>query len=169
MSADGTFSFDGKNYVFSSKDGALATLDWGRGVWTYDNTWYWGSLQTKLEDGSTFGFNIGYGFGNNESATENMVFYNGKSHKLDEVTFNIPQKDGEDDFMSPWTFTSNDGKFYMDFIPLIDRYAPFDLKVFAMIPHQVFGYFTGYAILEDGKKIEISSVLGFAEKVHNKW
>ena len=31
----------------------------------------------------------------------------------------------------------------MDFTPLIDRYEPFDLKFFAMIPHQVFGYFNG--------------------------
>ena len=98
-----------------------------------------------------------------------MLFYNGKSHKLDEVTLNIPQKDGADDFMSPWTFTSNDGRFEMNFTPLLDRYEPFDLKVFAMIPHQVFGYFTGKATLDDGTVIEVSNKLGFAEKVHNKW
>lgn len=45
MRAEGWFSFDGKKYEFNSENGALATLDWGRGVWTYDNTWYWGSGQ----------------------------------------------------------------------------------------------------------------------------
>lgn len=170
MTADGAFKLGDKVYSLSKDDGAMATLDWGRGVWTYDNTWYWGSLQTVLEDGSKFGFNIGYGFGNNDKATENMLFYNGKSHKIDEVTFNIPKKeDGTEDYMKDWTFTSNDGKFEMDFKPLIDRYEPFDLKVFAMIPHQVFGYFTGKAILEDGTQVILGSKLGFAEKVHNKW
>ena len=169
MYADGWCEFDGVRYEFNRANGSLATLDWGRGVWTYDNTWYWGSLQTRLDDGKTFGWNIGYGFGNNQSATENMLFYDGKSHKLDEITFNIPQKDGKDDYMSPWTFTSNDGRFYMDFTPLIDRYEPFDLKFFAMIPHQVFGYFTGKVSLDDGTVIEIKNKLGFAEKVHNKW
>ena len=169
MTADGWFKLGDKDYSLSKDEGTMGTLDWGRGVWTYDNTWYWGSLQTRLPDGKTFGFNIGYGFGDNEDATENMLFYDGKSHKLDEVTFNIPQKDGVDDYMSDWTFTSNDGKFEMDFHPLIDRYAPFDLKVFAMIPHQVFGYFTGKATLEDGTVITLDRTLGFAEKVHNKW
>ncbi len=169
MTADGTFSLGDKEYSLSKDKNTLATLDWGRGVWTYDNTWYWGSLQTVFPDGKKFGFNIGYGFGCNDKATENMLFYKGMSHKLDEITFNIPVKDGKDDYMSDWTFTSNDGRFYMDFHPFIDRQAPLDLKVFAMIPHQVFGYFTGKAVLDDGSEIHLDKVLGFAEKVHNKW
>ncbi len=168
MRAEGYFTLGERRFDLD-KETSLGTLDWGRGVWTYDNTWYWGSLQTRLDDGSTFGWNIGYGFGNNTEASENMLFYRGKSHKLDEVTFHIPQKDGQDDYMSAWTFTSNDGRFTMDFQPLLDRYEPFDLKIFAMIPHQVFGYFTGKAVLDDGTVIEIKNKLGFAEKVHNKW
>lgn len=168
MRAKGKFEFDGKTYVFDPAD-SLGTLDWGRGVWTYDNTWYWGSLQAVLPSGDLFGFNIGYGFGNTEAATENMLFWNGKAHKLDEVTFNIPKKDGKDDFMAPWTFTSNDGRFEMNFEPIIDRYAPLDIKVIMMIPHQVFGKFTGKAVLDDGTVVELKDVIGFAEKVHNKW
>lgn len=169
MKAKGFYKLGNKIYKLNENNKSLATLDWGRGVWTYDNTWYWGSLQTILDDGSTFGWNIGYGFGNNDQATENMLFYQGKSHKLDEVTFNIPQTNGEYDYMSKWIFTSNDDRFFMEFVPVIDRYAPFDLKIMQMIPHQVFGRFTGYAVLDDGKKIEIKDVLGFAERVHNKW
>lgn len=169
MRAEGEFTFGDKKYTFDKKT-AMALLDWGRGVWTYDNTWYWGSLQTELSDGSTFGFNIGYGFGDTSAASENMLFYNGKSHKLEDVAFNIPKDaKGEDDYMSPWTFTSSDKRFEMDFVPIIDRYAPADFKIFSMIPHQVFGKFTGKAVLDDGKVIELKDTLGFAEKVHNKW
>ncbi len=170
LSAEGSFTLGDKTYTMTKENGALATLDWGRGVWTYDNTWYWGSLQTVLDNGVKFGWNVGYGFGNNTNATENMLFYDGKSHKLDEVTFNIPQKeDGSYDYLSPWTFTSNDGRFEMNFTPVLDRYEPVDIKVFCMIPHQVFGYFSGKAILDDGTEIIIDNKLGFAEKVHNKW
>ena len=169
MRAEGWIELGDRRFELT-KDKFFAVLDWGRGVWTYHNTWYWGSLQTSLDDGTPFGFNIGYGFGNNTEATENMLFYNGKSHKLDEITFNIPKKaDGSDDFMSPWTFTSNDGRFFMDFTPIIDRYEPVDIKIFCMIPHQVFGKFSGKAVLDDGTVIEIKDKLGFAEKVHNKW
>ena len=170
MKAEGFCSFDGNTYVFNADNGSLGSLDWGRGVWTYDNTWYWGSGSMYLEDGSTFGFNIGYGFGNTSAASENMLFYNGKSHKLEDVYFNIPRKkDGSYDYMSPWTFTSSDKRFEMSFKPIIDRTEPVDFKVICMIPNQVFGLISGKAVLDNGKVIEIKDRLCFAEHVHNKW
>ena len=60
----------------------FGTLDWGRGVWTHDNTWYWGSGNGYV-NGKPFGFNIGYGFGNTSAASENALFYDGKIHKLE--------------------------------------------------------------------------------------
>ncbi|WP_416351981.1 DUF2804 domain-containing protein [[Clostridium] innocuum] len=42
MRAEGNVSFDGNTIHFDPQD-AFGTLDWGRGVWTYDNTWYWGN------------------------------------------------------------------------------------------------------------------------------
>lgn len=169
MKAEGFVKFDDIDWQFNEENKALGTLDWGRGVWTYDNTWYWGSGQMVLDDGNVFGFNIGYGFGNTSAASENMLFYNGKSHKLDQVKFNIPMKNGDFDYMSPWTFTSNDGRFEMSFKPIIDRVAPIDLKVMCMIPHQVFGLISGTATLDDGTVVEIKDKMVFAERVHNKW
>lgn len=169
MKAEGFVKFDDIDWVFNEENKALGTLDWGRGVWTYDNTWYWGSGQMVLDDGNVFGFNIGYGFGNTSAASENMLFYNGKAHKLDQVKFNIPMKNGDYDYMSDWTFTSNDGRFEMSFKPIIDRVAPIDLKVICMIPHQVFGLISGTATLDDGTVVEVKDKLVFAERVHNKW
>ncbi len=171
MKAEGSFTLGDKECVFKPED-SLATLDWGRGVWTYDNTWYWGSLQTRLEDGSTFGWNIGYGFGNTSAASEDMLFYNGKAYKIGRTEFIIPgdnEKDGEPRYMENWKFVSDDGRLDCTFEPLIDRYEPFDLKLMCMIPHQVFGYVSGTATLDDGKVITLDRVLAFAEKVHNKW
>lgn len=147
----------------------LATLDWGRGVWTYDNTWYWSSLNTYLPDGSVFGWNLGYGFGDTSAASENMLIHNGKTHKLDEVTFHIPQKGGKDDFMSPWKLTSSDGRLEMDFVPTYDYHNGLDAYVLAMSGHQVFGHFSGKAVLDDGTVIALDRRMGFAEKYHNKW
>ena len=167
LPASGSVVFDGETYTFD-KESSFGVLDWGRGVWTYDNVWYWGSA-SGLADGVPFGFNIGYGFGDTSAASENMIFYGGKAHKLSQVTFNIPMKAGAEDYMSPWTFTSDDGRFEMDFIPIIDRAACTDVKVICSDQHQVFGRFTGRAVLDDGKEIYIKDFLGFAEKVHNKW
>lgn len=167
LKAEGYFEIGDKVY---NCDDALGTLDWGRGVWTYDNTWYWGSFQNVLNNGKTFGFNIGYGFGDTSAATENMLFYDGKSHKLEDVSFNIPgEKEGKPRYMDDWTFTSSDGRLELDFKPVIDRNLKLSVGFMAMIPHQVFGLFSGKCILDDGTEIIIKDKMGFAEKVRNKW
>jgi len=163
MRASGYVMFDGQRYEFNP-DTDFGTLDWGRGVWTYDNTWFWGSGNTDI-DGKTFGFNIGYGFGNTGAATENVLFYNGKAHKLDDITFHLP----ENGYMAPWKFTSSDGRFEMDFVPVLDRAANLDYKVIVSDQHQVFGRMSGTAILDDGTPISIKDVMCFAEKVHNRY
>ena len=38
--ASGYVNYNGKTYTFEPSD-SFAVLDWGRGVWTYENTWYW--------------------------------------------------------------------------------------------------------------------------------
>ena len=167
MPASGKVSFDGRDYIFDQSD-SFGTLDWGRGVWTYKNTWYWGSA-SRMIDGHRFGFNIGYGFGDTSAASENMLFYDGKAHKLSHVTFNIPLKDGKEDYLKPWTFTSDDGRFEMDFEPVLDRASNTDFVILGSDQHQVFGKYSGKAILDDGKVIEVKDFMGFAEKVTNKW
>ena len=167
MRAAGRVEFDGQVIEFDPEE-SYATLDWGRGVWTYKNTWYWGSGNGTVE-GRPFGFNIGYGFGDTSAASENMLFYDGTAHKLEQLTFLIPQKDGKDDFMSPWKFTSSDGRFEMDFIPVLDRASCTNVGIICSDQHQVFGYFNGTARLDDGTVLKIENLLGFAEKVYNKW
>ena len=167
MRVSGSIQYKDKEYRCDPEN-TFAVLDWGRGVWTYDNTWYWGSA-SGLAGGVPFGFNIGYGFGDTSAASENMLFYGGKAHKLSQVKFEIPVRDGKDDFMSPWKFTSDDGRFEMDFVPVMDRCAKIDLKLICSDQHQVFGRFSGTAVLDDGTKVEIKDLPGFAEKVRNKW
>lgn len=163
MRAEGYMAYDDATWWFDpEKD--YGTLDWGRGVWTYDNTWYWGSGNGTV-GGRPFGFNIGYGFGDTSAATENILYYDGKGHKLDDVVFHIPQ----DDYMKPWTFTSSDSRFEMKFTPVLDRAASISAFVVKSDQHQVFGRMSGRAVLNDGKFIELKDFMCFAEKVHNRY
>ena len=163
MRASGYMEYGGVRYEFDpARD--FGTLDWGRGVWTYDNTWYWSSGNGDI-DGNAFGFNLGYGFGNTSAATENVVFYKGKAHKLDDVTFHIP----ESGYTDPWTFTSSDGRFEADFVPVLDRAAKLDFKVLVSDQHQVFGRMSGRAVLDDGTELRFRDLMCFAEKVHNRY
>lgn len=168
LNASGQVMFDGTVHEFS-KGEAMGVLDWGRGVWTYQNTWYWGSVSGRL-DGVPFGLNLGYGFGDNSAATENMLFYDGIAHKLEHVVFHIPKKeDGTEDYLSPWQVDDNHGRLKLTFTPFLDRASCTSAWVIKSDQHQVFGYFDGTAELEDGNVLQVCHLLGFAEKVKNKW
>lgn len=163
MPASGVMTLGSRRFEFAPET-SFGTLDWGRGVWTYDNTWYWGN-GNGIVNGKPFGFNIGYGFGNTSAASENLLLYGGVAHKLSRVQFNIP----EESFLKPWTFSSDDGRFEMDFVPVIDRVARTNALIIESDQHQVFGRFTGRAVLDDGTPLELKDFLGFAEKVRNRY
>jgi hypothetical protein len=112
-----------------------------------------------------FGFNIGYGFGDTSAASENMVFFDGKAHKIGPLSI---ERD-ESDYMKPWRAASEDGRFDMRLEPILDRASKTDLGLLASIQHQVFGSWTGYAILDDGARVEVGGLRGFCEWVVNRW
>lgn len=150
-------------------DQSFGLLDWGRGVWPYHTTWYWSACQGMLL-GNLFGFNLGYGFGNTSAATENMLFFNGSASKLEKVVFHIPKnEDNEYDYMKPWAITSSDHRLDLIFTPILDRSADLSAVVLSTEQHQVFGSFTGAAILDHGKTIYLKDFPGFAERVENRW
>ncbi len=146
-------------------DKHFGVLDWGRGVWAYNNHWYWGSA-SGLVGGRSFGFNIGYGFGDVSAASENMIFLDGRAHKLDQVRFHIPEA-GYD--KGEWMFTSNDGRFEMRFTPVYNRHDKTDLLILRSETNQTFGHFSGHVILDNGDRLDVPNLFGFAEDVFNRW
>lgn len=167
MSACGHIRIKDQTYPFSPND-SFGLLDWGRGVWPYKTTWYWSAGQDMI-GGDLFGFNLGYGFGDTSQATENLLFLNGIASKLTDVVFNIPKNDkNEYDYMKPWTITSSDQRFEMVFVPTMDINVNLNAIVLSTNQHQVYGKFTGNAILDDGSIVYVSDFLGFAERVENK-
>ena len=174
MHAIGSFTLGELHHDF--REGcSFGLLDWGRGVWTYDNTWYWAVAQ-GMQDGHVFGFNLGYGFGDTTAASENMVFVDGICHKLGRVDFGIPAKDLQAanivdrfELMEPWHFTDDEGRLDLVFTPQIDRCDFMDYKVVISDQHQVFGQFDGWVVLDDGTRFEVRDLRGAAEAVHNRY
>jgi len=154
--------------MYDFNNNSYGVLDWGRGVWTYRNTWYWSSLSSVYK-GRTIGWNLGYGFGNTAAASENMLFIDQKAIKLDDVKFDIPMNDrSQDDYMKPWKFRSSKGDISLTFTPVYDRNSDDNLLLIRSKQHQVFGRFSGYFLVE-GEQVYFEDLPGFAEKVFNKW
>lgn len=162
MQAAGKFSFKEKTYVFD--DTALATMDWGRGVLPHKNLRYWANFQHQIGR-DVVALNIGRGLGEDDVANENMVFVNGKAHKLGKVKIFIRRDNYKKDYMRTWTFYDEDGKLELIFEPDIDKHKGFYNICASCYPHQVFGQYSGRVVLEDGKEIELINVPGFAMRV----
>ena len=172
MRAVGRFSLGELQHGFH-EDSSFGLLDWGRGVWTRDNTWYWGVAQ-GMQAGHVFGFNLGYGFGDTSAASENMLFVDGACHKLGRVDFGIPVRDAQAErvgdrfnLMQPWHLTDDEERLDLTFTPDIDRSDFVDLKLVTSDQHQVFGLFNGTVVLDDGTHMPIVDLRGSAEAVHN--
>lgn len=163
MPASGHAVFGEREWILNPEN-TFGLLDWGRGVWPFSHEWFWSNGSTRI-DGELFGFNLGYGFGNTSAATENMLFYQGQCHKLEEVRFNIP-KDG---YTQPWTITSSDKRFEMEFLPVFDNYTENKMLFIQTACHQVFGRFSGEAVLDDGRVLQVKDMMAFAEHAVNRW
>ena len=175
-------------------ENSFGLLDWGRGVWTRDNTWFWavgqgwqhgpvhkqGKAGARLSGASQaggrhrFGLNLGYGFGDTSAASENMAFVDGAAVKLGRVDFGIPQKRRDArkiadryELMQPWHMTDGEGRLDLMFTPAIDRIDYMDFKLIRSDQHQVFGTFDGTVVLDDGTRFPIEGLRGSAEVIHN--
>lgn len=167
MPCEGKVTWGDTEFVFD-RDKTFAVLDWGRGVWPHRNEWYWGNGATYV-DGKIFGFEITWKIGSKTpAATETCLFYDGKAHKIGAV--DVETFPGENNgWMKPWHFVSEDGRFDVTMTPFYDNKSGAIVCSLGMKTHQVHGLFNGYAVLDDGTRIEIKDMYAFCEYVRNAW
>ncbi len=143
---------------------AIAILDWGRGRWTRENTWYWASGAGYNERGDLIGLNLGYGFTDRTPASENALFINDKLYKIGKLEFFTSE-----DLSDEWRIKDEEGSIDLTFTPVAPRLSKTDLKLIVSDQKQYFGYFNGKIHTEEGFDVEITHLQGFAEQVFNKW
>ncbi|HSC82441.1 MAG TPA: DUF2804 domain-containing protein [Pseudomonas sp.] len=163
LPASGQVELGSRQYQFDAQRDS-GVLDWGRGVWTYQNRWYWSSA-SGFVDGVPFGFNLGYGFSDRSPASENTLIHAGRLHKLGAVHFTYDP----DDYLRPWQLSDDEGRLDLQFTPLFNRHSRVDLLLMKTVQHQVFGHFNGRVTLDDGSVLQVRELLGFAEDVFNRW
>ncbi len=166
MPVNGTVTIGDEVYEFSEKRGHYGCIDWTRSVFPYRVKWHWGSA-SGLYKGKPFGFNLDAGlkgFGDESIATKNMLFLDGVGHKLEFVTFHVPEN-----IMDPWKFTSSDGRFEMVLKPMMYNLNNMNFGILKTGGFNVYGYYTGDVILDDGEKLHIDKLFGFAEEYGHRW
>ncbi len=163
MPAKGTIRIGDETYQFEPET-SFGLMDWGRGIWPYKTHWLWGSA-CGIVNGVPVAFNIGYGFGDLSTHTENIIFYDGKAHKIDEVEFHRENRDPT----KPWTFTSNDDRFNMFLEPIIPHKEKINMGLIYLNSSLLHGLYSGDIVLDSGEKIQINDMLGHAEDIYWRW
>jgi hypothetical protein len=155
---EGVIQFGISELVFT-RGNAWGIFDWNRGIRPRSDIHYWAAA-CGMKDGRHIGFSVGYGSADSRQGTENAFFLDGKVHKLAQVTFRISPAN----WLLPWHFTSNDNRFEMVFRPYQERVEHHRMFFHSLRRRQVWGFFSGKVILDDGSELAFWNITGFAER-----
>jgi hypothetical protein len=165
--ASGTLTIGTRVYNLGQNNEAWGVLDVGRGRWPYQTVWNWASGAGKSHDGTrVVGLQFGGKWTEGTGFTENGVLVDGKLTKIGqeltwEYDWNAPTE--------PWKVSLPDGSLEMTLNPEYDKHSGVNAIVLKTEVHQVFGRWTGHLTTEDGERIEVDGVVGFAEESRSRW
>ncbi|MDR2094605.1 MAG: DUF2804 domain-containing protein [Treponema sp.] len=149
----------GATEMIFTRGNAWGIFDWNRGIRPREDLRYQASA-CGISAGREISFNVGYGSSDAQMGTENAFFTDGRIHKLNQVTFHISPAN----WLLPWHFTSNDNRLEMTFYPNQERVERHWVLFHSLRRRQVFGYFSGKILLDDGTPLEFQNITGFAER-----
>lgn len=161
LSVKGNIIWQGENIDVNKLKGSV---DWSCGFMRRETFWNWASLSHTTQEGNVIGFNLAAGV-NETSFTENNVWINGESIKLDRAEFAF----NRDDRMQTWSIKSSDQRIQLTFTPMGERKEKINAGFIASNFTQVFGTFNGTVIDNTGNAIPIHNALGFCEDHFAKW
>ncbi|MFI6226225.1 DUF2804 domain-containing protein [Micromonospora echinospora] len=138
---------------------SFAVLDHGRGKWPYSITWNWAAGA-----GPGRAIQLGGAWTDGTGSTENALVIDGRLHKIgDELRWRYDRAD----WTRPWRITGP--RVDVTFHPFHERVSRTSLGVVANETHQCFGHFTGWATTDDGERIDLDGLVGWAEEARNRW
>lgn len=147
-------------------DGAWGVLDVGRGRWPYSTQWNWGGGAGAAADGATVGIQVGGKWTKGTGHTENGLIVDGRISKIGrELDWDYDWEDP----MRPWSVVDPGGQLDLRLEPRFDRYDKTDLLAIRTEVHQVFGTWSGWVRDDDGRRVELEGIQGFAEESRSRW
>lgn len=155
---------------------SLMMIDHGAGVFQYKTHWVWISANFVNKEGKRMAFNIGGGIAKTDTskASEDYFIVEGKTTLLEavEVVYDMNTLG-----TGNWHFETKNKDFFrnggrtvmMDFVPSKTFYENQNFLVIKSKVVQIFGYFKGTIVGDDGKEYEIDNVQGLSEFHYAQW
>ncbi|MFN8193925.1 MAG: DUF2804 domain-containing protein [Nocardioidaceae bacterium] len=154
----GRLVVDGTSYDVAAS-GSFAVLDHGRGKWPYAVTWNWAAAA-----GPGRALTLGGRWTDGTGMTENGLLVDGRLHKIgEELRWHYDRSD----WLAPWRISGE--RVDVTLTPFHERAARTQLGVVANETHQCFGTVTGWALDDDGERVDLDGLVGWAEEARNRW
>uniref|UniRef100_UPI0038992722 DUF2804 family protein n=1 Tax=Ornithinimicrobium ciconiae TaxID=2594265 RepID=UPI0038992722 len=124
-------------------------------------TWNWAA---GSRPGGDLSIQLGGKWTEGSGQTENGLFVAGRLHKIhEELSWTYDRSD----WLRPWRIEGE--RAQVVFTPFHERVARTNLLVLAGETHQCFGHFTGWASTDDGTRVDLDGLTGWAEEARNRW
>lgn len=164
--ATGTVLFNGESFRFDHSNQAFGCLDFGRGVWPFQTVWNWGAA-SGWQDGLLVGLQLGGKWTDGTGMTESALCLNGRLHKVSEPliwAYDIR------DYRRPWRiYAPHERRVDLTFLPLIKVAQRLELGVIGTDLHWVLGHYEGTVVADNGDRIAVANLLGWAEEHVARW
>ncbi len=158
----GSLTLRGSRYAVPAGE-SWAVLDHGRGRWPYAVTWNW-AAGSGVVDGEVRGIQLGGKWTEGTGSTENALLAGGRIHKIhEELAWDYDRTD----WLRPWQVRGPGCD--ITFTPTHERAARMNLLVVASEVHQCFGTFAGWATTDEGRRLRLDGLTGWAEEARNRW
>lgn len=163
--ATGTVSWDRRTWTFGDGD-AWGCLDYGRGKWPYRTAWNWGSASGRSDE-RTVGLQLGGKWTVGTGMTENALCIDGRLTKISEE---LEWTYDTTDWLRPWRIrTPASSVVDLTFTPVHDKRSRLELGAASSTVHQCFGTYRGAVVAENGERVEITDLFGWAEEARWRW
>jgi hypothetical protein len=158
----------GRRHVFDAQHPAWGCIDSGRGVWPRDTRWNWGVAQGRIggHDERRIGVNVGGQWTDATGSTENALFVDGRVEKLSEDLRWTWDRSAP---RAPWRIVAPSGRVDLVMEPAQVVHVRADARVLASELWQVWGTWRGHVVRDDGERVVIDGLRGFAEDHAARW
>jgi hypothetical protein len=147
-------------------EGSFACLDDRRGVWPYRTRWNWAAA-SGVCGGVTLGLNLGGEWTRGTGMTENGFVLDGRAHKIgEEVSFELDLAH----LGRPWRIRDAGGRRVdLVFSPERTRHVRVELLLVGSEVHDAIGSFDGTIVGDDGERVAVRGLRGWAEEHRARW
>jgi hypothetical protein len=160
--ARGRLTIRGREHEVAGET-AFAVLDHGRGRWPYAKSWNW-AAGCGRRDGLALAIQLGGKWTDGTGSTENALLLGGRLHKIGE---DLEWSYDRGCWTRPWRIAG--ARVDVKFEPFHERRARTNLGIVASEIHQCFGRFTGWASTDEGDRVSLDGLVGWAEEARNRW